>query len=157
MTGFTADLFHKGMLWGLAGRYCAVRGAFSSAIYCGFVLPFQGQQAWGFEREGCDRIAVRGTLQRAVPDPRRLCLYCPFLTMFFRLSSLTVYADSLQGVLEAFEKWPRLEVRGNSGSSELLEPWWHFYISGYLRSWRHNLQCGEAEQVILHTITPSAV
>lgn len=114
MTGFTADLFHKGMLWGLAERYCAVRGAFSSAIYCGFVLPFQGQQAWGFEQEGCDRIAVGGTLQRAVPDPRRLCLYCSFLTMFFRLSSLTVYTDSLQGVLEACWKSGEIQAAVSS-------------------------------------------
>lgn len=158
VAGFMADLFHKGMLWELAGRYCTIRGAFSSAIHPGFVLPFQGWRAWGFEEEeGCDRIAVDGTLWRAVSDPRRLCLYCPFLTMFFRPSSLTVYVDSLWGVFEACEKWPRLKVEGNPGSSELLEPWWHFCICGCLRSWTHNSQCGAAEQMILHTITSLAV
>lgn len=112
MTGFSADLFHRGSLWGLTGRDCAIRGAFSSTIHSAHVLPFQCWRAWRFEEEeGGDRVAVDGTLQRAVPDPTRVCLYCPLLTMFFRLSSLSVYADSPWGGFGACEQWPRWEVR----------------------------------------------
>lgn len=49
MTGFTADLFHRGSLWGLSGRDCAIRGAFSSAIHSALVLPFQCWWARGSE------------------------------------------------------------------------------------------------------------
>lgn len=49
MTGFTADLFHRGSLWGLSGRDCAIRWAFSSAIHSALVLPFQCWWARGSE------------------------------------------------------------------------------------------------------------
>lgn len=111
MTGFTADLFHRGSLWGLAGRDCAIRAAFCSTIHSAHVLPFQCWRVWRFEEEEGDRVAVDGTLQRAVPDPTRVCLYCPLLTMVFRLSSLTVYADSPWGGFGACEQRPRREVR----------------------------------------------
>lgn len=74
MTGLTADLFHRESLWGVAGRDCAIRGAFSSSIHSAVVLPFQCWHVWGLEEEeGGDRIAVDGTPQGAALSPTRVC------------------------------------------------------------------------------------
>lgn len=141
MTQFTADLFHRGSLWGLAGRGCAIRGAFSSVIHSALVVPFQCWWACGFEEEeGGER-----TLQRAVPDPTRVCSCCPFLMVSFRPSSLMVCAVSPWGVFAASEWW----FRGSLSSSKLLQPWWLLCVCSYLSTQTHPTQRGAAEKVIL--------
>lgn len=140
MTQFTADLFHRGSLWGLAGRDCAIRGAFSSVIHSALVVPFQCWWVCGFEEEGGKR-----TLQRAVPDPMRVCSHWPFLMASFRPSSLMVCAVSPRGVFAASEWW----TGGSLGSSKLLQPWWLLCVFSYLSTQTYPTQHGAAEKVII--------
>lgn len=139
MTQFTADLFHRGSLWGLAGRDCAIRGAFSSAIHSALVVLFQRWWVYGFEEEE----GGKRTLLRAVPDPMRVCSRWPFLMVSFRPSSLMVCAVSPWGVFAASEWW----IGGSLGSSKLLQPWWLLCVFSYLSTQTYPTQHSAAEKV----------